>query len=127
MLNSSMKKMLVVAFLSLAGIPSIWGQTAGSVAGHLADPAGASLAQTEVTLTDVDTTGVRTTKTTGAGDYTFPEVPPGKYTIAVKHEGFKALQSEPFEVQVQQSVRLDFTLQVGAATESITVEATGSL
>jgi len=127
MLNSGMKKMLFVVFLSVACIPGVLGQTAGSVAGRLTDASGAQLAQTDVTLTDVETTSTRVTKTTSAGDYTFTEVPPGTYTIQAKHPGFKALQSESFDVQVQQSVRLDFTLQVGAVTESVTVESSGAL
>jgi len=127
MFNRSIGKMLFIALLGLVGIPGLLAQTAGSVAGRLTDPAGANLAETEVTLTDVDTTATRTTKTTSAGDYTFTEVSPGTYTIQAKHTGFKALQSDSFDVQVQQSVRLDFTLQVGAVTESITVESTGAL
>jgi hypothetical protein len=127
MFNTRIKKMLSLAFLSLAGIPGLLGQTAGSVAGHLTDPTGAQLAQTDVVLTDVATSAFRTTKTTSAGDYTFTEVPPGTYTIQAKHAGFKAMQSDSFEVQVQQSVRLDFMLQVGAVTESVTVDTTGAL
>jgi len=46
-------------------------QTAGSISGHLADPAGASLPQSDVTLTNVDTNASRVTKSTDAGDYTF--------------------------------------------------------
>jgi hypothetical protein len=121
------KKRLAVVFLSLAGIPGLLAQTAGSVSGHLTDPSGAQLPQTEVTLIDVATSGLRTTKSTSAGDYTFTEVPPGTYSIQAKHAGFKAVQSDTFDVQVQQSVRLDFMLQVGAVTESVTVEATGAL
>ena len=127
MLNSSIRKTLFVILLGLVGAPGLMGQTAGSIAGHLTDSSGAQLSQTEVTLTDVATSSARTTKTTSAGDYTFTEVPPGSYKLQAKHPGFKAAQSDSFELQVQQSVRLDFTLQVGEVTESVTVDASGAL
>lgn len=127
MLKSSVQKMLFLVILSLSGTVVMFGQTAGSVAGRLTDPTGAQLAQTEVTLTEVATSSVRTTQTTSAGDYTFTEVPPGTYKIQAKHSGFKIVQSDSFEVQVQQSVRLDFTLQLGAVTDIVTVDATGAL
>ncbi|MES2391008.1 MAG: carboxypeptidase-like regulatory domain-containing protein, partial [Acidobacteriota bacterium] len=127
MFNRNIQKMLLIVFVSLLGVPGLLAQTAGSVAGHLADPAGANLTGTEVTLTDIDTSTSRTTKSTSAGDYTFTEVPPGTYTIQAKQAGFKTVQSDSFVVQVQQSVRLDLTLQVGAVSESVTVDATGAL
>ena len=107
--------------------PGAWGQTAGSVSGHLADPTGASMPQTDVTLTNVGTNTSRATKSTSAGNYTFTEVPPGYYTLQVKHAGFKTEQTASFEVQVAQSVNLNFTLQVGEVTQSVEVQATGAL
>jgi hypothetical protein len=107
--------------------PRLLAQTSGTVTGHLTDPSGAILAGADVTLTNTATTVVRSTKSTGAGDYTFTEVPPGPYSLQVTHPGFKTTKSDVFDVQVQQSVRLDFTLQVGAVTDSIDVTATGAL
>ena len=107
--------------------PGILAQTSGSVTGHLSDPSGASLPETDVTLTEAATGTVRTTKATGTGDYTFTDVPPGTYSLQVKHGGFKALQSDRFEVQIDQSVRLNFSLQIGAITESVEVTAAGAL
>jgi hypothetical protein len=120
-------RLTFVVFLTLVCACGLSAQTAGSVSGRLVDPAGAKLADTEVTLTEVATNTFRTTQSTTAGDYTFTEVPPGTYAIQIKHAGFKAVQSDSFPVQVQQSVRLDFTLQIGAVTESITVTTAGAL
>ena len=113
--------------LAMSSAGHLSAQTAGSVSGHLTDPSGAVLPQTDVTLTNVGTHAERVTKSTSTGDYTFTEVPPGSYTLQVKHSGFKTSQSDAFDVQVQQSVKLDFTLQVGAVTESVDVAATGTL
>jgi hypothetical protein len=113
--------------LALCSAVRVSAQTAGGVSGHLSDQTGASLAQTDVTLTEVATGVVRATKSTSAGDYTFTEVPPGMYTVQAKHAGFKISQSDTFEVQVQQSVRFNFTLEIGAITESVEVTASGTL
>jgi hypothetical protein len=112
------------AFICSAGLRA---QTSGSISGHLSDPSGASLPDTDVTLTQVATGGVRTTKSTGTGDYTFTEVPPGTYFLQVRHEGFKAIRSDRFDVQIDQSVRLNLTLPLGSVTQSVEVTATGAL
>ena len=119
MLTKMMKRSAFAFLLSFTFTHGITAQTAGGVSGHIADPTGANLPNVEVTLTETATAGVRSTVTTQAGDYTFTEVPPGMYTLQVKHTGFKTSHSDTFEVQVQQSVRLDFTLQVGSVTESV--------
>ena len=116
--------MFVLAVIAPAKLAA---QTSGSVAGHLSDATGANLTQTDVTLTDIGTGAIRSTKSTNSGDYTFTEIPPGTYTIQARHSGFKTSQSDSFQVQVQQSVRLDLTLQVGAVTESVEVTTTGAL
>jgi len=102
-------------------------QTAGAVSGHVADPTSAVIPDTNVTLTNVDTGAVRSTVTTGSGDYLFPDVPPGVYNIRAMHQGFEAAQSKNVEVQVQQSLRQDFTLVIGKVTQTVTVQATGNL
>jgi hypothetical protein len=102
-------------------------QTAGVVSGHVSDISSAAIPQATITLKNVGTSGVRTTVTTGAGDYTFPDVPPGIYNISAKHAGFKTGTTNNVEVQVQQSVRLDFTLQVGEVTQTIEVSASAAL
>jgi hypothetical protein len=118
---------LIALAVAFAFAPRLTAQTAGSIAGHLSDPAGANLAQTDVTLTNVGTNTSRATKSTDAGDYTFTEVPPGMYKLQVQHAGFKTTQSDVFAVQVAQSVKLNFTLEVGAVTQSVEVAASGAL
>ena len=102
-------------------------QTAGTISGHVSDATGAAVPDANVSLKNVGTGSGRTTLTTGSGDYTFTEVPVGVYTVTTTHAGFKAATGNNVQVQVQQSVRLDFSLQVGAVTQTIEVEATGAL
>ena len=121
------KALAVIIFLTVGCTPGLLGQTSGSVAGRVSDPTLAALPGTTISLKNVETGTERTTVTTGAGDYTFTEVPVGVYTISASHAGFKIAASTNVEVQVQQSVRLDFALQVGDITQSIEIQASGAL
>ena len=116
--------LLVIAISTTASLSA---QTAGTISGHIDDSTGATIPEAEVTLKNVGTGTERKTVTTGSGDYTFTEVPVGVYTVSATHAGFKTASSTNVQVQIQQSVRLDFTLQVGAVTDSIEVEASGTL
>src|SRR5271165_4120636 len=117
----------LLPFALLAFSISGFSQTLGEITGHVTDPSSAAIPGVTITLTNVSTNGTRTTVTTDAGDYTFPSVPPGFYNVRAEHGGFKAVKSNNLEVQVQQTVRLDLTLQVGQVTESIDVSASATL
>ncbi|MFZ0590640.1 MAG: carboxypeptidase-like regulatory domain-containing protein [Bryobacteraceae bacterium] len=107
--------------------PPILSQTFGEITGHVTDSSGASVPLATTSLTNTATNAVRTAITTDAGDYSFPSVPPGTYNVKVEHSGFKAAASNGVIVQVQQSVRLDFTLQVGELSQSVEIAATADL
>ncbi|MDQ6663662.1 MAG: carboxypeptidase-like regulatory domain-containing protein, partial [Acidobacteriota bacterium] len=108
--------------LALSAV-AVYGQTLGEITGHVSDATEGAVAGATVTLTSTSTNAARTTTTTDAGDYSPPSVPPGGYNVRVEHRGFKAAVSNGVEVQVQQTVRLDFTLEVGQVSESVEVQA----
>jgi Carboxypeptidase regulatory-like domain len=116
----------LVALILLSGL-SLQGQTLGEITGQVGDASHAAVADSIVTLTNTATNAVRQANTNAEGLYTFGSVPPGAYRLKVEHPGFKTVTSNNVEVQVQQSVRLDFTLEVGQVTESVQVEASADL
>ena len=118
---------LLLFLLILVSATSLSAQTAGQVSGHVADPTGAVVPEAKITLTNVATGTVRTTVTTAAGDYTFVDVPPGTYTVRAEHSGFKLVTSNAVNVQVGQSLRQDFHMEVGAVTQSVTVTASSAM
>ena len=118
---------IFVFILAISSAASLSAQTSGQISGHVADPTGAAVPGVAITLTNVGTSGMRSTVTTGAGDYLFPDVPPGIYNIEAQRQGFKTESSKNVELEIQQSLRLDFKLVVGQVTQSVTVEATGEL
>src|SRR3954447_21501307 len=101
----------------------VFAQTFGEITGRVTDASGAAAPDVAVTATNVSTNASRRTVTTETGDYSFPSLPPGTYTVRVEKSGFKVTESKNVPVSVQQSVRLDFTLIVGQVSESISVEA----
>jgi hypothetical protein len=116
-------KLFVLGFILLFSGLLIFGQTFGEITGQVVDATNANVAGATVTITNTDTNAKRVAVTTEAGIYSFPSLPPGKYDIRVEKPGFKADTSKQVEVQVQQTVRLDFTLQVGQVSESVEVSA----
>jgi len=118
------KLFVVIAFL--IALP-LMGQTLGEITGRVNDPSGAGVPNAALTLTNTATNAVRQTKTTGDGDYSFPLVPPGNYRVKAEHPGFKVVTNNSVEVQVQQTVRLDFTLEVGEVSQSIEISASANM
>jgi hypothetical protein len=123
----SLACLIFALVLVTASAASLSAQTFGQFTGHVSDPSGAAVPNATITLTNVATAGVRTTVTTGAGDYTFGAVPPGVYNIQAAQSGFKLATTPNVKLSVQQTIRLDFTLEIGATTQEVTVRATGVL
>lgn len=96
---------------------------AGSITGVVTDPSGAVIPGATVSATNV-ATGVKTSRqTTATGAYLISPLPAGEYTITAAATGFQTLVQERVVVDAVGTVRLDITLRVGAATESVTVSA----
>src|ERR1700675_1884478 len=78
----------------------------------------------EVKLTNSATGEVRTTVTTPAGIYAFPALPiVGTYTLEVGSKGFKSTKVQNIIVSVGTITSRDVKLEIGTATEQVTVEA----
>src|SRR6266478_8689833 len=112
------------AFLLLLSPPSAHAQNyAGSVRGTVTDPSGAAIAGAMVTLRDVGTNATLETKTTDTGAYSFPVVNVGTYEVKIKAGNFKEFVVKSVEVHVSTSTEVNARLEMGASTETVTVEA----
>jgi hypothetical protein len=113
-----------VLFL-LSGI-CLFGQSATqTIQGIVTDTTGASIAGAKVTATNEATNVAQTTTTNESGNYTFPLVPVGDYTVRCEVAGFKTESVRNIRVETAAQVRQDFKLSVGNVTESIDVVASG--
>jgi len=116
-----------VLCLLLLSVLQAFAQTQAGMSGVIHDPTGAVIPGVMVTVTNPATNFVRTAITNEAGVYNFPILQPGRYNIKVELPGFRTITQNDVELQVQQSARLDFTLQVGEVNQTVEVEGTAAL
>ncbi|MBI4472249.1 MAG: carboxypeptidase regulatory-like domain-containing protein [Acidobacteria bacterium] len=95
----------------------------GAVSGTVQDATGAVLPGVSVKLTSKAQGTVRQQVTNEAGVYQFTFLPPGIYDLEVSLPGFKTLTRTDFTLAVAQKARLDFQLEVGDVTDTVTVSA----
>src|SRR5712692_4422556 len=93
----------------------------GALVGTVRDASQAVVPQTTVTLTNLETGIGSTTPTDATGNYEFPNLRPGNYSLKAERTGFKAFVQSPINLLVDQRARVDVTLEVGATTETVTV------
>jgi len=117
--------LLAIALFLPAG--AALAQTSGSITGEVKDQSGAVAPNAAVTVTNSETNVVRSTTTNAAGIYSFPDLTPGNYQAKVAAPGFTTVVKTNIELQVQQTARVDFSLSLGQATQTIEVSASGGL
>jgi Carboxypeptidase regulatory-like domain/TonB dependent receptor-like, beta-barrel len=93
----------------------------GTLTGTVTDPNGAVIQGASVTATNNATNVSTTTKTNQEGGYTFTALPPGEYSVAVEHSGFKRNVQTGVVLKIAEATRLDVPLEVGAVTEEVRV------
>jgi hypothetical protein len=109
-------------FLFLALILPLAAQNA-SITGTITDPQQAPVPDVPVTLTNADSGVSVSTQTDGEGNYEFPFVQPGNYSVKVAQPGFRAVQQGPMKIEVAQRARVNIQLELGETTSTISVEA----
>ena len=98
------------------------GQTGqGTISGTVADQSGASVATARVTAKNTGTGLERTTTTSESGSYALPNLPVGTYDLSAVGDQFKTQTLSGVTLTTDQAATVNFTLQVGSVTESVTV------
>jgi hypothetical protein len=116
-----MKSHNAVVCLFMCAIAAFAQTDRGSITGVVLDPTGAVIANAPVEARNAETGVVSKVASTATGNYTLGNLPSGTYEIDVAVAGFKKYIQTGITVQELQTMRVDVTLQVGAATESVTV------
>jgi carboxypeptidase family protein len=101
-------------------------QTLGTITGAVKDTTGAMVPGATVTVVNKATNATRTTSSNEVGLFDFPALPPGVYSVKTELDGFKTT-SRDVELQVQQTARVDFTLELGTISEMATVSGMSPL
>jgi len=114
-------------FLSALSLSALAQTDRGTITGTISDPAGAVVSNAAIQARNLGTGGLYDVVSTATGNYTLAELPAGTYEIAVTVPGFKKFVRQGLTIQVAQAVRIDIALEVGNATESVTVTAEAPL
>lgn len=125
----SPRRRLMLLLAAVLLCPALAGAQAvtGTMIGRITDGSGAVVPGVTVTLTNTGTKLTRVVTTDTDGEYTAPSLPPGRYTIVAEIPGFKSVTMPDVALGVDQRLRMDMKLEVGALTESITIEGTSPL
>jgi len=105
------------------GMAGLQAQTLGTITGEVKDASGAAVAGANVTVRHTTTNGIRSTVSNEEGVYTVPALVPGVYDVKAERPGFKVASRTSIELQVQQTARVDFDLEIGQVTETVEVGA----
>lgn len=107
--------------LLLIAVPA-GAQTLGTITGDVKDASGALIPGAVVTVTNTGTNAARESISNASGAYSVPALPPGPYIVKAELQGFRTVTQE-VELHVEQTVRVNFTMEIGTLAE--TTEVTG--
>src|SRR5215472_4208351 len=115
----------VAAFMVFASPICSFGQyhVNGTITGTVTDPSGAVVAGVRVTATDVATNASQSTVTNASGVYLFSDVAPATYTVMAAKEGFRTCVGNGVVLEPSSTRNFSCALQVGQATETVSVSA----
>ncbi|KAA6461181.1 TonB-dependent receptor [Acidobacteria bacterium AB60] len=93
----------------------------GTVLGTVTDASGAAVPNAKVTATETSTSTSHQTVTNESGNYTFPDLPPGNYSVTIEATGFKKATQEKIALVSNSTTRVDLALQPGNVSETVLV------
>ena len=105
----------------------LWAQTTGTIRGTVADPSGAVVPGAQVAAILAQAYVSRATQTNAEGEYVFPALPVGRYTVVVKAPGFQEYRQSEVEVQIGHVTLVNVGLELGTLAQVITAEAQAPL
>lgn len=114
---------VVVLLASCTVLPVAEAQYRAGIQGTVTDSTGAAVEGATVTVTSIETGISKQATSDASGVYTVPALAPGRYTLLVEKQGFKKKTVEDVQVAAEQLNSVNVTLEVGAVTESVTVNA----
>ena len=114
--------LLSVCLMGLAALCGLQAQvTTTTIRGTIADSSGAVVPNAHITVTNLETGVTRSTDTNAAGEYLIEFLPVGNYRVDVEAEGFKKFERTGIVLDVNQIARVDAVLDLGAASETVSV------
>jgi len=114
--------LIVVSVFTLCLSPNAaWAQASTSLRGTITDPSGGAIPNASVRLVNADTNLTRTTASDAQGNYVFPEVQPGNYSLTVEVPGFARYQQTGIQLLVNLPATVNVKMKIGQSQETVTV------
>jgi hypothetical protein len=124
-----MRKILCACLLAAAGVSYLAAQDpSGTIGGTVLDPSGAAVSGAKITVTNTDRSQViRHVTTEVAGTYAAPLLPIGHYELKIEATGFKTETRTGIVLNVNDDLRINVALQVGATTDTVEVKSQATI
>ena len=107
---------------------ALYGQAdKGTLLGTVQDASGAAVPGAAVKATEVNTNILHSTTTNDDGNYTFPLLEPGLYTVEADHTGFSRVTRTNVHLEANSAVRTDFAMPLGSVSDTISVSASAAV
>jgi hypothetical protein len=95
----------------------------GRIFGTVYDQQGAVISAAEITVTNTATQVVRNAATDSQGSFQVLALPIGSYKVKAEHAGFRTVISAEQKLFINQALRIDIKMEVGAASQTVDVGA----
>jgi Carboxypeptidase regulatory-like domain len=118
--------MIVMFAVLFCAAPIASAQGLGTISGTVVDSSGSSIPTATVVLTQIKTGQIVTVQTHSDGLYVFPSVSPADYKLDITAQGFKKYEQAGIQLQADQSLTLNATLDVGSEQITVNVEASAA-
>lgn len=121
-----MRQVLLLSIVALGWSSAMRAQSSAEFIGTVTDPSGAPVAGAKVTTTEAATGLQRTATTSGEGFYTLPSMRPAAYKMSVESPGFRTSIESGVTLEADQKATVNFKLELGAVSETVSVQASTS-
>ena len=111
----------VILTLLVSSIQAVPQNATGRILGTVFDEQGATVDGARIVVTNTGTSGRWETFTGNHGTYQILDLAIGNYAATAEHAGFTKVVSSPQSLEINQSLRLDFRMRIGAVSETVTV------
>jgi len=116
--------LLLTALVAFCASRASGQDATGRITGIIYDATGAVIADAHITVTNVATHISRETTSDATGYYQVLALPVGSYTVSLERQGFRSATTVESKLEINQTLKIDIKMEVGSATETVTVEST---